>query len=68
MESTEDKSFVKLLKELILLNSMLKKDAVFLEDVALIWSFWDMMDMSKVRLLVQFRFRVQNLLFDVISR
>ena len=33
----------------------------FLEDFALTWSFWDMMDMSMFRLLVKFRtIRVQN--------
>ena len=36
-----------------------------LEDFALTWSFWDMMDMSMFRLLVQCRtLRVQNLVFN----
>ena len=38
-----------------------EKKGVFLEGVALTWSFWDMMDMSMFRLLVQFRmFPVPN--------
>ena len=50
------------LQELIILS--LKKGAVFLEGVALTWSFWDMLDMSMFRLLVQVRtFRVQKLNF-----
>ena len=33
----------------------------FLEDFALTWSLWDMMDMSMFRLLIQFRtFRIQS--------
>ena len=41
----------------------------FLEDFALTWSFWDMMDMSMFRLLFQFRtLRVQSCLFEVISQ
>ena len=41
----------------------------FLEDFALIWSFWDMMDMSMFRLLIQFRtFRIQNYMCDVIFK
>ena len=41
----------------------------FLEDFALTWSFWDMMDMSMFRLLVQFRtFRVKKWYFDEIYK
>ena len=37
----------------------------FLEDFALTWSFWDMMDMSMFRLLVHFRtLWLQNLFFS----
>ena len=43
------------LQKLILLSSKKIEGCFFLKGFSLTWSFWDMMDMSMFRVLVQFR-------------